>query len=508
MAGNLTQHELETRLWDAANSLRGPVDPSDFKAYVFPLLFFKWISDTWDLEHAEAIADFGEDVSAEEEADYHRFVVPEGCRWDDVAKATTKVGRKLRLALDRIQQANPQTLAGIFGNVDWADTDRLPEANLVNLLDAFSPLTLNREHIPHDMLGGAYEYLLHQFADASGRKAGEFFTPRAVVHLLVKILDPQAGESVYDPSCGSAGMLVETINAVAEAGGDTRTLRLYGQEVNLTTAAIARMNLYFHDLEDFRIVRGDTLREPKHLTPTGDLQRHRVVIANPPFSLRGWGADVWAADPYGRAFCKVPPANNADFAWIQHMVASMDPDGGRVGVVMPHGVLFRGGAEAEIRECLINNDQLEAVIDLPSNLFYSTNIPACLLIFRATKAEERVGSVLFVDGSSRFRKGRNQNEMGASDIAAIASAYHTGTDPDGEGGVSVRLVSHADIKERSWDLTVGRYLRSDAEKAGSIADALTAFREAQSRLASAWIHRLDWGVEVGHPRKVPPEQGR
>lgn len=485
MPDTLTQQQLETRLWDAANSLRGPVDPSDFKAYVFPLLFFKWISDTWDLEHAEAIADFGPDVSVEEEADYHRFVVPEGSRWSDVATATSKVGRKLRLTLDRLQQANPTTLAGIFGNVDWADTERLPEANLVNLLNAFSPLTLNREHVPNDMLGGAYEYLLHQFADVSGRKAGEFFTPRAVVSLLVRILDPQPGESVYDPSCGSAGMLVETINTVAAGGGDTRTLRLYGQEVNLTTSAIARMNLYFHDLEDFRIVRGDTLREPKHLTPSGDLERFSVVIANPPFSLRNWGHDAWAADPYGRVLCKVPPPNSADYAWVQHMVASMTPESGRVGVVMPNGVLFRGGAEADIRECLIKADQLEAVIGLPTNLFYSTAIPACLLIFHAKKAKQRTGSILFVDASQRFTKGRNQNEMSAEDITAIVDAYRSGGDSDGPGGVAVRLVEHAEIKDNGWDLNIARYLGGSRAAGVSAADALAEVRATRAALRAA-----------------------
>ena len=236
------------------------MDPADFKAYVFPLLFFKWISDTWDLEHAEAVSDYGSAVSAEEEADYHRFALPEGCHWQDVAATTVNVGRKLRLTLGRIEQANPTTLAGVFGNVDWADRERLPEANLVNHLNAFSPLTLNRANVPNDMLGAAYEYLLRQFAEVSGRKAGEFFTPPAVVQLLVSILNPQAGEAVYDPTCGSAGMLVETLNEVIKSGGDPRTLRLYGQEVNLTTSAIARMNLFFHDLEDFRIVRGDTLQ--------------------------------------------------------------------------------------------------------------------------------------------------------------------------------------------------------------------------------------------------------
>lgn len=479
-----TQQELEARLWEAANCLRGPVDPADFKSYVFPILFFKWISDTWTAEHAEAVSDFGPDVPPEVEADYHRFTLPDGCHWNDVRNTTRNIGVKLRKTLDRIEEANPESLAGIFGDVAWGNKERLPEHALVNLIDTFDKVTLTREHVPGDMLGAAYEYLLKQFADESGKKAGEFFTPRAVVHLLVDILAPQPGESVYDPACGSGGMLVETINAVRNAGGDPRTLRLYGQEVNLTTSAIARMNLFLHDLEDFRIARGDTFREPKFLTDDA-LMTFDVVIANPPFSLQNWGADTWASDPYKRAFCGVPPAKYGDYAWIQHMIASMRPGTGRVGVVMPHGVLFRGGAEAAIRQCLIERDLLEAVIGLPANLFYSTTIPACLLIFRAAKPEQRRDHVLFVDGAARFTKGKNQNHMSDEDATAIATAYRTGSDPDGAGGVQVRLVPVDEIKANGWDLNIGRYVTSAVEETVDVKTALAELAAAQAALRRA-----------------------
>ena len=249
-------------------------------------------------------------------------------------------------------------------------------------------MRLDPDHVSGDLLGNAYEYLLREFAEASGKKAGEFFTPRHVVHLLVKILDPQPGDEVVDPACGSGGMLVETVNAVRAAGGNPDSLRLHGQEINLTTSAIAKMNLYLHGLEDFEIRRGDTFRDPK-FTERGRLRKFDVVIANPPFSLQNWGASAWANDPWGRVLCAVPPAKNGDYAWIQHMIASMKDDTGRVGVVMPHGVLFRGGKEGEIRRCLLEKDLLEAVIGLPNNLFYSTSIPVCLLIWRKTKAAER-----------------------------------------------------------------------------------------------------------------------
>jgi type I restriction enzyme M protein len=475
--------ELERRLWDAANALRGPVDPADFKTYVFPMLFWKWISDTWDWEHARAVADYGDDVDAEVEADYHKFDLPPGTHWRDVTTKTANLGAAINKALGQIEQANPDSLAGMFGDASWGNKERLPEASLVNLINAFNGMALNPDEVSNDLLGQGYEYLLKKFADESGKKAGEFFTPRQVVRLLIRILDPQPGESVYDPASGSGGMLVETINTVRDHGGDTRTLRLYGQEVNLTTSAIARMNLYLHDIEDFKIVRGDTLRSPGLRKPDGRISTFDVVVANPPFSLTNWGAETWAADV--RSVGGVPPAKNGDFAWIQHMVASMDPEQGRVGVVMPHGVLFRGGAEAKIRQALIEADRLEAVIGLPGNLFYSTSIPACLLIFRAAKHEARRGNVLFVDGSARFTKGRNQNQMDPDDVQAILDAYASGDDPDGEGGVHVRLVPLSEIKTNTWDLNIGRYISTAAEDQLDLQAALTAYQEARlARLAS------------------------
>jgi len=483
MTNTITLTDLETRLWGAANALRGPVDPADFKTYVFPMLFWKWISDTWAWEHAQVVADYGPGVDPEVEADYHRFDIPDGTRWDQITIKTANVGAQVAKALGKIEQANPDTLAGVFGDAAWGNKERLPETALIGLFDAFNGLTLDPDHISNDLLGQGYEYLLKQFADASGKKAGEFFTPRQVVDLLIRVLNPGDGESVYDPACGSGGMLVETINTVKAEGGDTRTLRLYGQEVNLTTSAIARMNLYLHDIEDFKIVRGDTLRSPGFREADGKIAHFDVVVANPPFSLSSWGADTWAADP--RSFCGVPPAKNGDFAWVQHMIASMNPKTGRVGVVMPHGVLFRGGAEGRIRECLIKDDRLEAVIGLPPNLFYSTSIPACLLIFRSNKEKARKGHVLFVDGAARFVKGRNQNSMSDEDTQAILDAYTTGEDPDGEGGVNVRLVPLDEIESNGWDLNIGRYLKTATEDEIDLDTAIKAYQQArENRIAS------------------------
>jgi len=478
-----TLADLERRLWDAANALRGPVDPADFKTYVFPMLFWKWVSDNCAWEHAKAVADFGPDVVLEVAADYHRFALPEGTSWAEVTTRTDNLGAHVATTLARIQQANPESLAGIFGDAAWGNKERLPESSLVALIDAFNGLTLTPDVVPHDVLGQAYEYLLKNFADESGKKAGEFFTPRQVVRLIVRILDPQPGESIYDPAAGSGGMLVETINTVRSHGGDTRTLRLYGQEVNLTTAAIARMNMFLHEIEDFKIVRGDTLRAPGLRNPDGTISQFDVVIANPPFSLANWGADLWAGD--ARSFCGVPPVKNGDFAWVQHMVASMNEGSGRVGVVMPHGVLFRGGAEARIRQCLIELDRLEAVVSLPSNLFYSTSIPACVLVFRADKPVERRNHVLFLDGSQRFAKGRNQNQMSPADVDAIVAAYRTEDNPDGDGQVHVRLVPCDEIKGNGFDLNVGRYLKTAAADGVDLATALANYEDARARRVNA-----------------------
>lgn len=467
----MTQAQLESVLWAAANALRGPVDAADYKAYVFPVLFFKWLSDSWDYHHTIAIADFGDALTEDIEADYQVFAVPRGCHWIDVRNTATNVGAKLNFVLQRIEQSNPE-LAGVFGDVDWANKNRLPESALNALLGTFHPVRLDPDSVNGDMLGSAYEYLLREFAEASGKKAGEFFTPRHVVHLLVKILDPRPGDSVGDPACGSGGMLVETVNAVREAGGDPRTLRLYGQEINLTTSAIAKMNLYLHGLEDFTVLRGDTFREPKLLDGAA-LRTFDVTIANPPFSLQNWGADGWAKDPWGRGVGGVPPAKNGDLAWVQHMVATMRPRTGRVGVIMPHGVLFRSGKEAVIREHLVNAGQLEAVIGLANNLFYSTSIPVCLLIFRAAKPADRAGSVLFIDASKRFTPGKNQNALDGGDVEAVVRAYRTGLQAK-DDNLAARLVNLAEIKDNGFDLNIGRYLTSNTAMEVDVTAALVA----------------------------------
>ncbi len=485
-----TQQELDSKLLEAANALRGPVDAADFKAYIFPLLFLKRISDTWHWERKQALEAFDGDADLADLAENYRFVVPDGCRWEDVLALHENVGAGLQLVFDRLQEANPDTLAGVFGTAQWANKQVLPEERLIAALDVFTSLKLDPDSVTHDLLGNAYEYLLKNFADESGKKAGEFFTPRAVVRLMVQLLDPKEGESIYDPTCGSGGMLVESVNQVRAHGQDPRTLRLYGQEVQATTAAIARMNLYLHDIETFRVARGDTLRDPKLKRSDGSLQRFDMIVANPPFSLKSWGRETWAEDPFGRQAFGTPPPSYGDLAFVEHMVSVMEETTGRVAVVMPLGVLFRGGAEREIRRKLIEANLVEAIIGLAPNLFYNTAIPACILVCRRRRVVEREGHVLVIDGSARFGKGRNQNEMTADDVGALTTAYHEARDPDGEGGVHVRLVPHEEIEANDWNLNLGRYVVREAEAELDVAAALAEYQEARDALREA-EDRLD-----------------
>ncbi|PZN84988.1 MAG: DNA methylase, partial [Candidatus Methylumidiphilus alinenensis] len=348
---NITLSQLESHLWEAANILRGPVDAADFKTYVFPLLFFKRLSDVHDEEHQAALAESGGDEEYALFPQNYSFQVPEDCHWRDVRAITTNIGVALQKAMRGIEKANPETLYSIFGDAAWTNKERLPDALLCDLIEHFSRINLGNQAAKADILGQSYEYLIKKFADATNKKAGEFYTPRSVVKLMVNILDPKEGESIYDPACGTGGMLLEAIHHVKENHGDDRTLwgKLFGQEKNLTTSAIARMNLFLHGAADFQIVRGDTLRTPAFFT--GDrLASFDCVIANPPFSLEKWGDEVWASDPYGRNFAGMPPAKTGDYAWVQHMIKSMAPKSGRMAVVLPHGALFRMGKEGAIRQ--------------------------------------------------------------------------------------------------------------------------------------------------------------
>ncbi|MCB9689729.1 MAG: SAM-dependent DNA methyltransferase [Alphaproteobacteria bacterium] len=481
----LTLSEIESHLWEAANILRGsPVDRTDWKSYILPLLFFKRICDVWDEEHAAMLEEYGEDF-----ADEHRFQVPEGCHWNDVRATPKNVGTALSNAMRGVEAANQRHLYGVFGDAQWTNKDRLPDELLKDLIEHFSALAIGNARVTSDVMGDAYEYLIKQFADATNKKAGEFYTPRSVVRLMVDIVDPREGESIYDPACGTGGMLLAAVEHVRERGGDPRTFfgKLYGQEKNLTTASVARMNLFLHGIEDFVIERGDTLRNPVFTDPaTGGLGTFDVVIANPPFSLAQWGRELWESDPWGRAFAGLPTDSNGDMAWVQHMVKSMAPRTGRMAVVLPQGALFRGGVEGQIRQHLLRADHIEAVIGLAPNLFYGTGLAASVLVLRQHKAPERRGKVLVVDASASFRRGRAQNFMEPEHAQQIHGWVEAFEDVEDQA----RVVTLDEVEKEGWTLNISRYVLPPigadipplSEAVAAFKDALTRCREAEDHL--------------------------
>lgn len=477
----ITNSELESHLWEAANILRGsPVDRSDWKSYILPLLFFKRLCDVWDEEYDETVELFGEDFPEE-----HRFHIPPGCHWRDVRAAPLNVGAALQNALRGIEAANQEHLYGVFGDAQWTNKDRLPDALLKDLIEHFSALGLSNSRVTSDVIGDAYEYLIKKFADATNKKAGEFYTPRSVVRMMVDILNPREGETVYDPACGTGGMLLAAVEHVREGGGDPRTFfgKLYGQEKNLTTASVARMNLLLHGIEDFVVERGDTLRHPVFGdASTGGLATFDNVIANPPFSLKDWGREIWENDPWGRAFAGLPTNSSGDFAWVQHMISSMAPLSGRMAVVLPQGALFRGGEEGKIRRKLLELDLIEAVIGLAPNLFYGTGLAACIMILRRRKPPERAGQVLIVDASELYRKDRAQNYLEPEHAAKILAWIQAFEDVKDR----TRVVSVEEIKEEDWTLNISRYvLPPIGEDIPPLPEAIAGFKAALARVREA-----------------------
>jgi type I restriction enzyme M protein len=470
----ITLSQLEQYLSKAAWILKGPVDASDFKVYIFPLLFFKRISDVYDEEYNLALEESEGDEEYASLPEFHRFEIPEGCHWNDVRETTSNVGQAIEIALRGIEQANQEYLYGIFGDAQWSNKNKLSDRLLTDLIEHFSQYDLSNSNVDSDLLGNSYEYLIKHFADLTNKKAGEFYTPRSVVHLLGLILDPHEGQTIYDPACGTGGMLLECVDHLKHNNEDYRTLKLFGQEKNLTSSSIARMNMFLHGIEDFQIVRGDTLRNPAFFEADG-LKTFDCVIANPPFSLKEWGAENWVNDPFGRNIAGVPPKGNGDMAWVQHMIKSMNSTG-RMTVVLPHGALFRKGAEGRIREELLKQDLLEAVIGLGSNIFYGTQLAACVLVFKQKKETHKKDRVLFIDGSDQVRVGRAQNYLEPEHVQQLFDWYNAYEDVENY----VKVASKADLKENDYNLNIPLYVEKIIE------DNLPSVEEALADLKNAW----------------------
>ncbi len=449
--------ELKQFLWRSADILRGKIDSADYKKYIFGLLFYKRISDVWDEEYHKVMGEYNDEDIAK--ADYnHRFQVPMDCRWSIIEEHAENIGKKLNDIFDKLTNANSPKLDKIFDDLDFANKDKFPNETLQRLINHFSQYNFGDNYINSDLLGDAYEYLIKQFAADAGKKGGEFYTPREVERVIIQILKPHKKDHIYDPTVGSGGFLLEAFHNLKEKEGEqiARTLYLYGQEINIGTFAIAKINMFLHGLDSADIQRGDTLANPQFLNPNGSLKTFDIVVANPPYSLSDWEAEMFRSNKYGRLEgYDMPPQKNADYAFVLHIIKSMNANG-RAGIVLPHGVLFRGGAEGRIREQVLKNDLIDAVIALPSKLFYGTGIPAAILILSKNKPDAHKNKVLIIDGEKDFSEGKNQNTLRSKDIEKIVKAY------DGYKTIEryARVVPLKEIEKNEFNLNVRRYIEN------------------------------------------------
>lgn len=464
----LTTEKLESTLWAAADILRGELNAAQYMDYIFGLLFLKRMNDQFDVEQEEKKTEFKEMGMPEEDIEdlvndpeiYENFYVPQRARWSELKNLTLNIGPELDKAFKAIEdEPKNSELIGVLTTANYNDKERVPDKKLSQLLILFSGINLANKNLEtKDVLGKAYEYLIKQFADEGGTKGGEFYTPEQVVKTLVGIVKPKEGESIYDPTCGSGGMLINSTYYIEQHNGNPRNVSLNGQEINLSTWAICKMNMLFHDAKGADIQKGDTIIDPKH-TKAGVLKTFDVVLANPPFSLKNWGMDEAKNDAYGRFVYGIPPKSYGDLAFVEHMISSLNSKG-RMGTVVPHGVLFRGGAEGKVRTGILNDDLIEAVIGLPQNIFYGTGIPAALLIINKDKSEDRKNKVLFIDASQGFVKDGNKNKLRDEYIEKIVKTF----DDFKEVEKYAEVVDLDTIKDNDYNLNISRYVDTTEEE--------------------------------------------
>lgn len=457
----LTLEELKTFLWGAAVRLRGQIDAAGYKEYIFPLLFFKRISDVYDEQFNAFVQEGGEEYAHEQAQDL-AIRIPDGAHWNDVRQVTENVGRRLVEAFIAIEQANPAVesdgrriggLEGIFGPKDgWTNKAKMPDHIITSLIEDFSKHNLSLAACPADEMGQAYEYLVGKFADDAGNTAQEFYTNRTVVTLMAEILNPRPNESIYDPTCGSGGMLIKCLTYLKDKGEEWQGVHVFGQEINGLTSSIARMNLYLNGIEDFSIVCADTLAHPAFLDGSR-LRQFDIVLANPPYSIKQWDRDAFAHDKWGRNFLGTPPQGRADYAFIQHILASMNPETGRCAVLLPHGILFRK-EERDIRKNLIEKDLIEAVIGLGPNLFYNAPMEACVLVCRSRKPQELKNRIIFINAVKEVTRKNAESYLEPAHIEKIVNAYTNKLDDIN----FKKLVSVTEIADNDYDLSIQKYV--------------------------------------------------
>jgi len=473
MSKVVTKEMVNNTVWKACDTFRGVIDPSQYKDYILTMLFIKYVSDVHKEKTEEYLAKYDGDVERTKRAlSKERFVLPDNSSFDALYKKRNEknIGELIDIALADLEEANREKLSsedgsGIFRNISFnsnnlGDTKEKNE-RLKNLLTDFDELDLQPKNLTdNDIIGDAYEYLIANFASDAGKKAGEFYTPAEVSTVVAKLTKSQSGARIYDPTCGSGSLLIKAANEVADGN-----CALYGQEANGSTWALAVMNMFLHGFDNATVRWGDTLRNPKHLENDG-LMKFDTVVANPPFSLDKWGQENAVSDKYNRFWRGVPPKSKGDWAFISHMIESAYEKTGKVGVVVPHGVLFRGSSEGKIRQKAIEENLLEAVIGLPANLFFGTGIPAAILVFNKGKASNN--NVLFIDASQRFDSGKNQNKLRDKDIADMVETYEKFNAGKLQPGVVEDKYSYvatiAEIEENEYNLNIPRYVDTFEEE--------------------------------------------
>lgn len=471
----ITLDELKGFLWAAATHLRGQIDAAGYKEYIFPLLFFKRISDVYDEQFEGFVCEGGVEYAGMQVEDLP-IRIPDGAHWRDVREVTENVGNKLVEAFIAIEQANPAKemdgrkiggLEGIFGPKDgWTNKAKMPDSIITSLIEDFSKYTLSLKACPADEMGQAYEYLVGKFADDAGNTAQEFYTNRTVVQLMAEILQPKPNESIYDPTCGSGGMLVKCLDYLRNKGEEWQSVQVFGQEVNGLTSSIARMNLYLNGVEDFSIVCADTLENPAFLDGS-HLRKFDIVLANPPYSIKEWNREKFMNDKWGRNFLGTPPQGRADYAFLQHIIASMNETQGRCAILFPHGVLFRD-EELELRKKLVEMDILDCIIGLGANLFYNSPMEACILICNRSKANSKKNRVLMINAVNEVTRKNAESMLLAEHIQKIVNAYQQNRELDGFS----RIVSNDEIREKKFNLNISLYAYQSV-----LQDALTVSKE-------------------------------
>jgi type I restriction enzyme M protein len=464
---SIKQDQINKAVWNACDTFRGTVDPSIYKDYVLTMLFVKYLSDVYQDHYDNYVAEYGDTPELIEELmKNERFVLPRDSGFYALYDQRHEPGNGERIdkALHAIEEANIVKLADVFQDISF-NSNKLGDEKQKNdilrhLLEDFArpELNLRPSRIGKlDVIGNAYEYLIKNFAATSGKKAGEFYTPPEVSELMAEIVEPKEGDEICDPACGSASLLLKCANQVRKSHDGSKNFALFGQEAIGSTWALAKMNMFLHGIDNHKLEWGDTIRNPKLLDENGGLKHFDIVVANPPFSLEKWGFEGADSDPYSRFRRGVPPKSKGDYAFILHMIETLKPKTGRMAVVVPHGVLFRGSAEGKIRQKLIEENLLDAVIGLPEKLFYGTGIPAAVLVFRKDKTDN---NVLFIDASREFQAGKNQNQLSDENIAKVVDTYKQRENLD----KYAYLATLEEIQENDFNLNIPRYVDTFEEE--------------------------------------------